>query len=66
MISYNRLKQLDNIPSILENLDEYKLNYIINEYYAFDSIEELDKYFTTKTTNISFYTDIIRPVIKQI
>ena len=46
MISYNRLKQLDNIPSILENLDEYKLNYIINEYSAFDSIEELDEHFT--------------------
>lgn len=28
--------------------DKYKLNYIINEYCAFDSIEELDEHFNNK------------------
>ena len=64
MISYNRLKQLNNIPSILENLDEYRLNYIINEYSSYGSIEELDEYFKQKTNNIIPYNDVIRPVVK--
>ena len=64
MISYNKLIQLSNLPKELDNLDEYKINFIINEYSKYSSIEELDKYFESTTTNIQPYIDIIRPIAK--
>ena len=64
MISYNKLKQLTDLPKELDDLDESKLNYIINEYSKYSSIEELDKYFESNTTNTTPYIDIIRPIVK--
>ncbi len=64
MISYNKLLELSNLPKELNNLDEYKLNFIINQYSMYSTIEDLDKYFETSTTNMTPYIEVIRPVAK--
>ena len=62
MIPYNKLIQISTLPKELTNLDEYKLNFIINQYSSYTSIKELDLYFETNTTNITPYIDVIRPI----
>ncbi len=64
MISYEKLKRLNQLPKDINKLDDEKLNFIINEYSSYKSLEELDIYFEKSTSNIMPYMETIRPVVK--
>lgn len=67
MISYEQLLQLEQLPDVLNipNKD-IVLNLIYNQYSNYQTLDDIDKHFSSKTSDLTYYVNSIRPILESL